>query len=210
MTYFTSLNYTNYTLVTDWFVAGNEIADHTYVLPPLLTYRILIYIHRRMTHVGTPPADEINGNLIALNALAGIPLESIKGFRAPYLNYTGDTLKLLAAAEFTYDSSSAASIPVTENGTDAYWPYTLDYGMANDCLEVTDICKGQPQIPGFWEIPMYAFFDNRGVAGPHLMDPWLCVLFPPLTIYPCSFRSPNLGTPPTVPQPSTIPLPKNT
>lgn len=34
MTYFTSLNYTNYTLVTDWFVAGNEIADHTYVLPP--------------------------------------------------------------------------------------------------------------------------------------------------------------------------------
>lgn len=31
MTYFTSLNYTNYTLVTDWFVAGNEIADHTCV-----------------------------------------------------------------------------------------------------------------------------------------------------------------------------------
>jgi hypothetical protein len=31
MTYFTSLNYTNYTLVTDWFVAGNEIADHTSV-----------------------------------------------------------------------------------------------------------------------------------------------------------------------------------
>jgi hypothetical protein len=46
MTYYTSLNYTNYTcddllfrdnlslkymfsLVTDWYVAGNEIADHT-------------------------------------------------------------------------------------------------------------------------------------------------------------------------------------
>jgi hypothetical protein len=29
ITYYTSLNYTNYTLVTDWFVAGNEIADHT-------------------------------------------------------------------------------------------------------------------------------------------------------------------------------------
>ena len=26
MTYYTSLNYTNYTLVTDWSVAGNEIA----------------------------------------------------------------------------------------------------------------------------------------------------------------------------------------
>ena len=29
MTYYTSLNYTNYTLVTDWFVQGNEIAVRT-------------------------------------------------------------------------------------------------------------------------------------------------------------------------------------
>ncbi|KAJ7439981.1 hypothetical protein FB451DRAFT_143851 [Mycena latifolia] len=155
MTYFTSLNFTNYTLVTDWFVAGNEIADHT------------------MTHVGDPPSDEINGNLRALNALAGIPLKSIIGFRAPFLNYSVNTLKLLAAADFTYDSSSAAAIPVTDPGTDAFWPYTLDNGMANDCLDVPDSCKGQPVLPGFWEIPMYAFFDERGAAGAHLMDPWL-------------------------------------
>ncbi|KAJ7909389.1 hypothetical protein B0H13DRAFT_2192837, partial [Mycena leptocephala] len=155
MTYFTSLNFTNYTLVTDWFVAGNEIADHT------------------MTHVGDPSEDEIKGNLIALNALAGIPLASIRGFRAPFLNYSVNTLKRLAAAKFTYDSSAAASIPVTDPGTDAFWPYTLDNGMANDCLEVEGSCKGQPVLPGFWEIPMYAFFDNLGAAGPHLMDPWL-------------------------------------
>ncbi|KAF8971773.1 hypothetical protein BDZ97DRAFT_1913677 [Flammula alnicola] len=155
MTYFTSLNFTNYTLVTDWYVAGNEIADHT------------------MTHVGTPSSDEINGNLIALNALAGIPLSAIRGFRAPFLNYSADTLKLLAQAQFTYDSSSAASIPVTDPNTDAFWPYTLDNGMANNCLDVPGTCKGQPKLPGFWEIPMYAFFDDRGVVGPHLMDPWL-------------------------------------
>lgn len=35
MTYYTSLSYTNYTLVTDWYVAGNEIADHTYVPSPV-------------------------------------------------------------------------------------------------------------------------------------------------------------------------------
>lgn len=129
-----------------------------------------------MTHVGTPPQDEINGNLIALNALAGIPMSAIKGFRAPYLNYSKETLQFLAAAEFQYDSSSAASIPVTDPNTDAYWPYTLDNGMANDCLAVDGVCKGQLKIPGFWEIPMYAFFDKRGSAGPHLMDPWLYVL----------------------------------
>lgn len=155
MTYFTSLNYTDFGLVTDWFVAGNEIADHT------------------MTHVGDPPAEEINGNLIALNALSGIPMSAIQGFRAPFLDFSVDTLKRLADASFVYDSSAAASVPVTEDDTDAFWPYTLDYGMANNCLSVNGLCKGEPKLPGFWEIPMYAFFDKRGVAGPHLMDPWL-------------------------------------
>ncbi|KAI0304725.1 hypothetical protein BC826DRAFT_1100522 [Russula brevipes] len=155
MTYFVSLAYTNYSLVTDWYVAGNEICDHT------------------MTHMELPPADEINGNLIALNALAGIPLSEIIGFRAPYLNYSAETLKLLAAANFTYDSSATSSIPVTEDYTDAFWPYTLDNGMANDCLNGGGLCHGQPQLPGFWEIPMYALFDSRGQTGPHLMDPWL-------------------------------------
>ena len=202
MTYYTSLSYTNYTLVTDWYVAGNEIADHTYVLIPSpfgfpsrrerarITFRYRpmrpetpnvcstsltrgFVIFCRMTHVGSPPIEEINGNLITLNALAGIPLTAIKGFRAPYLNFTADTLKHLYKSEFTYDSSASASIPVTEEYTDAFWPYTLDNGLANNCLSAPGVCKGEPKLPGFWEIPMYAFFDNRGTSGPHLMDPWL-------------------------------------
>jgi len=52
-------------------------------------------------------------------------------------------------------------------------PYTLDHGLANDCLTFDGICNGQPVIPGIWEMPMYAIFDERGVDGPHLMDPWL-------------------------------------
>ena len=126
-----------------------------------------------MTHVGSPSQGEVYGNLIALNALAGIPMSALRGFRAPFLNYTVDTLKMLAGAEFLYDSSASAATPVTDPNTDAYWPYTLDYGMANDCLAVDGLCKGEPKLPGFWEVPMYAFFDKRGVSGVHLMDPWL-------------------------------------
>lgn len=126
-----------------------------------------------MTHVGQPSDAEINGNLIALNALAGIPMTSIKGFRAPFLDYNVNTLKSLYAAQFLYDSSAVASIPVDDPETDAFWPYTLDNGIANNCLTVPNTCKGEPKLPGFWEIPMYAFFDNLGVNGPHLMDPWL-------------------------------------
>ncbi|KAJ3550706.1 hypothetical protein NMY22_g286 [Coprinellus aureogranulatus] len=137
-----------------WYVAGNEIADHT------------------ITHMGSPTAEEINGNLIALNALAGIPLSSIKGFRAPLLEFTADTLKHLYDSKFLYDSSASAAVPVTAANTDAYWPYTLDNGLANNC-DQAGICNGEPKLPGLWEIPMYAFFDDRGVTGPHLMDPWL-------------------------------------
>ena len=118
-------------------------------------------------------ADEINGNLITLNSLGGIPLNSILGFRAPYLNYSADLLTQLQKSGFLYDSSATASIPVTDNGTDAFWPYTLDNGLANDCLTFDGICQGKPQLPGLWEIPMYAIFDERGGAGTHLMDPWL-------------------------------------
>lgn len=125
-----------------------------------------------MTHVGAPSSDEINGNLIALNALAGIPMTAIKGFRSPKLNLTAATLQVLYRAEFVYDSTGVASLPVTDPDTDAYWPYTLDNGMANNCLAVQGLCKGEPKLPGFWEIPMYAFFDNNGVSGPHLYDPW--------------------------------------
>ncbi|GAA6018025.1 hypothetical protein JCM11491_000035 [Sporobolomyces phaffii] len=155
MTYFNSLTYSNYSMVTDWYVAGNEIADHT------------------MTHVGSPNASEIYGNLRALNAFAGIPMKDITGFRAPMLNWTTETLKLLHDANFVYDSSATSSIPANASGTDAYWPYTLDNGLANDCLVVEGACKGQLKLPGLWEIPMYAIFEKNDPAKIHLMDPWL-------------------------------------
>ncbi|KAK4700577.1 hypothetical protein P7C70_g5669, partial [Phenoliferia sp. Uapishka_3] len=108
-----------------------------------------------------------------LNAFSGIPVSSIKGFRAPLLSYSADTLTQLHSANFTYDSSATSATPANDTDTDAYWPYTLDYGFANDCLEVTDVCSGQLKLPGLWEIPMYATFDEKGAAGIHLMDVWL-------------------------------------
>ncbi|KAL9940535.1 hypothetical protein V8E36_000023 [Tilletia maclaganii] len=156
MSYYTSLSYTNYFNVTSLAVEYNyEIADHT------------------MTHVGDPPQNEVAGNLIAINQLSGIPYAQIQGFRAPFLNYSINTLRMLKQMNFEYDTSATASVPVTDPNTDAFWPYTLDNGMANDCLAVEGICGGEPKLPGLWEVPMYAIFDERGAAGAHLMDPWL-------------------------------------
>lgn len=129
-----------------------------------------------MTHVEWPSTQEINGNLIALNALAGIPFSEIRGFRTPYLNFSAGTLQEVGAAQFLYDSSAASSVPVTDPNTDAYFPYTLDNGLANSCdnegIQGT-VCNGKPVVPGLWELPMYSIFDERGINGVHLMDPWL-------------------------------------
>lgn len=87
-----------------------------------------------MTHAGTPNASEITGNLRALNAYAGIPVSEIIGFRAPLLSWNGSTLQHLKDFNFTYDSSMTSASPANASSTDAYWPYTLDYGIANNCL----------------------------------------------------------------------------
>ncbi|KAG0005532.1 hypothetical protein BGZ65_010856 [Modicella reniformis] len=133
--------------VKQWYAAGNEVADHT------------------MNHLGTPPADEINGNRKAINAFAGVPFAKMTGFRAPFLNYSKETFDVLAQEKFLYDSSTSA-IP-----GNAYWPYTLDYGLANDCW--TGICDKNVVEPGMWEIPMHAIMDNSEPAKALSMDPQL-------------------------------------
>lgn len=74
---------------------------------------------------------------------------------------------------FTYDSSASSGVRTNDPNSDAFWPYTLDHGLANDCTAVDNVCAGQPVLPGFWEIPMYSTFDVNSANGAHLMDPWL-------------------------------------
>ncbi|KAG0349177.1 hypothetical protein BG004_001233 [Podila humilis] len=144
-TWFAQTIYSDFALIQQWYAAGNEVADHT------------------MTHVGTPPAEEIIGNRKAINAFSGIPFTKMTGFRAPFLNYSKGTFDILGQEKFQYDSSTNA-VP-----TDAWWPYTLDYGLANDCWN--GICDAGVAIPGMWEIPMHAIMDSDlPTAIPHAMD----------------------------------------
>ncbi|CEG70825.1 hypothetical protein RMATCC62417_06650 [Rhizopus microsporus] len=144
-TWFVSMQYTDFSLVQQWYSSGNEIADHTF------------------THVGNPSDQEILSCKQMLNTYGGVPNGKIQGFRAPFLNYTIDTLNRISKLGLLYDSSASAL------QDDAYWPYTLDYGMANDCW--TGICSQNSKIPGLWEIPMYSVLDN--VSTPQLMDVYL-------------------------------------
>lgn len=74
----------------------------------------------------------------------------------------------LHEAGFTYDSSMTAATAANVSSTDSFWPYTLDEGIANNCLE-RDICRGQLKLPGLWEIPMHAIFEPNDPTKIHLM-----------------------------------------
>ncbi|ORX57390.1 hypothetical protein DM01DRAFT_1319238 [Hesseltinella vesiculosa] len=144
--WYVSMEYTDFSLVQQWYADGNEVADHTF------------------THVGNPSAQEITAAKEMLHTYGGVPYGKITGFRAPFLNYTASTLSTVAQQGFMYDTSSTATLD------DCFWPYTLDNGMANDCW--TGICAaGQVKLPGVWELPMYAVMDNA--STPQLMDVYL-------------------------------------
>ena len=88
------------------------------------------------------------------------------------MNYTTATLTMLSENGFLYDSSSTSATPAGDAGTDAYFPYTLDNGLANDCF--TDgLCDNGLSLKGLWEIPMYATFESDSATPVHLMDPQL-------------------------------------
>ncbi|ORZ08349.1 hypothetical protein BCR42DRAFT_455530 [Absidia repens] len=144
--WYVSMEYTDFSLVQQWYANGHEVADHTF------------------SHVGSPSSQEIAAAKSMLHEYAGIPYGKLSGFRAPFLNYTADTLTNIQKQGFKYDTSSTATVD------DCYWPYTLDNGMANDCW--TGICDaGKVKLPGVWEVPMYAVMDNANT--PQLMDVYL-------------------------------------
>ncbi|KAF9331486.1 hypothetical protein BG006_005631 [Podila minutissima] len=144
-TWFATVQYCNPALAQRWYSAGNEVAGHTF------------------NHIGIPSEAEIVSGKLALVKYGGIPRGKLSGFRTPFLNYTKDTLSILQKDSFQYDSSATAL------KDDAYWPYTLDNGLANDCWK--GICNEPVKLPGLWEIPMHSILDDVGT--PHLMDPYL-------------------------------------
>ena len=132
-TYYTQVAESDPYLVTQFHARGHEIADHS------------------VNH--NPPAansaDEIVGMRSWAHSLAGINIGKIRGMRFPFLNYSAEALAVLSRNGFLYDSSMANFY--NEN----YWPYTMDYGIASDCLGVLSLCN-QPNVRarGVWQIPM--------------------------------------------------------
>ena len=154
---FVSGSGTDLDLVYPLYAMGMEIASHT--------------ITHKFPHTWWATAsyqeyvDEVEGMRRKLASDAGIPYESIKGFRVPFLQLGGDSMyKALYDQKFVYDTSMFTG-SVWE-GSDPIWPFTLDY-------TVPEIyCQHEPcpvkQYPGLWEIPVQRWYgiDGHSCAMP--------------------------------------------
>ncbi|EFN50750.1 hypothetical protein CHLNCDRAFT_59447 [Chlorella variabilis] len=153
-TWFVSIDYTDPNLVKQVFVRGHEIATHT--------------VH----HVANPNASEIVGAREWLNETAGIPKEKVVGFRAPYLIFNLEQRAILQKNGFQFDSSISEQFPsdTSPSASELLWPYTMDYGLPQDCSISTGTCGLTESHPGLWEFPMWNIQDKTGVTVAS-MDP---------------------------------------
>jgi hypothetical protein len=93
----------------------------------------------------------------------------LRGFRAPYLDYDDATLSAIDELGFRYDCSIEEGHADDDDGTDYFWPYTLDNASPGHTRRVR---LTQPENAlaelsshaGLWELPVYALIappDDR-------------------------------------------------
>ena len=121
--------------------------------------------------------EEMFGVRAWLNTECGIPLEDLRGFRAPYLISNQMTRALLQKEGMLYDSSMISAFSrgseVSEMAGQRPFPFTMDAGIPiNAEWNYPDgHCNCSTEsYPGMFELPMY---ELQNAAGEHLasMDP---------------------------------------
>lgn len=91
-------------------------------------------------------------------AAAGIPAESVRGFRAPFLEHNPALFVVLEALGFTYDTSLEEGEQPDQDGRNFLWPYTLHDGSPGNARWAKQ--TGVPAVgshPSLWEVPIHVF-----------------------------------------------------
>ncbi|KKC99240.1 polysaccharide deacetylase family protein [Photobacterium halotolerans] len=96
----------------------------------------------------------------------GIGAPAVAGFRAPFLTFNNNTLDALTSNGIQYDVSFPAGITGEENGSNNYWPHTLDQGSPSQSLAQQGGWKpAVKNVPGLWEVPLQALIVPTDAAA---------------------------------------------
>lgn len=91
----------------------------------------------------------------------GIGTSSLQlyGHRPPYLMYNNEMFQAVRQLKYTYDCSIEEGWEPGQDGTNFYWPYTLDNGSPGHAYDYETEWKDfeLDNHPGIWELPVYVF-----------------------------------------------------
>ena len=150
-TFFVSGSGTDMSLVRTLVERGNEAASHS--------------------HTHTSPADwsredwdkEIEGMRWRLAQGVGVPVEEVRGMRAPFLQLGGeDQFSMLVSNGFLYDSSMFGGSAEEDDSSEPLWPFTLDYPPSPSqtvCDQERCPSRSYPQL---WEVPLLGQYNPGG------------------------------------------------
>jgi hypothetical protein len=130
------------------YLAGFETGDHT-----------VNHFHgadilggKNFTEAGW--TTEIQGCIdFLIDAAVGMKREEIYGFRTPFLEYNASVFPALKALNFWYDCTIQEGGEPGQDGTNYFWPYTLDSGSPGHAADPPTQVDSWP--PGLWEMPAY-------------------------------------------------------
>jgi len=86
----------------------------------------------------------------------GATADQISGFRTPFLEYNDALFDVLLAEGLQYDCSIEDGWQPEQDGTNYFWPYTLDNGSpGHDVLVDWGLKQPMTAHPGLWELPVH-------------------------------------------------------
>lgn len=133
------------------YTAGHEIGDHTKTHNT--TGGKNGFTEQQWTDEISPCKTELTN--------IGIPGDKIIGFRTPFLNYNNNTFSAIKKVGFVYDCSIEEGYEGNQDGTNLFWPHTLDNGSPGHAVNWLGNSSNPESftftaVPGMWEVPAYA------------------------------------------------------
>ncbi len=144
------------------YINGFEIGNHTHThADDLVTADGVRWTSEMQTcndSLAAPIPPVPSGWTATQGTGAGVTKSDIHGFRTPFLAYGGPVFPALKTLGFEYDCSIEEGDQATQDGSNFFWPYTLDNanlsghyaswkGNTNN-PDHFDI----PNVPGLWEV----------------------------------------------------------
>lgn len=130
--------------------SGHEVGNHTFDHGWGQSYNLSIWQAQMQACLDVLTAPYQRG---LEGSGAGISLDDIQGFRAPFTLYNDATFAAMQAVGLSYDVSIQEGLAPSFDAGNMVWPYTLDNGSPG-----ADLAWWSPNVgehPGLWTLPLH-------------------------------------------------------